>query len=133
MFIIAEIIKESVTSENEGQTAAVTTEVKREASGSQTVEYIISFILGLVDILLTFRFILKLTGASTSSSFVNLIYDLTKILTLPFEGIFSRGSAQIMESTSIFEPATLVAIVVYAVLAWGIVKLIRIFSKEKQV
>jgi hypothetical protein len=37
-----------------------------------------------------------------------------------------------MESTSIFKPATLVAIVVYVVLAWGIVNLIRIFSKEKQ-
>lgn len=129
---MTEIIKESVTSENEGQTAAVTTEIKREASSSQTIEYIIYFIFGLLNILLAFRFILKLTGASTSSIFVNFIYDLSRVLILPFEGIFNRGSAQIMESTSIFEPATIVAIIVYAILAWGIVKLIKIFSKEKQ-
>ncbi|MDD2270486.1 MAG: YggT family protein [Candidatus Dojkabacteria bacterium] len=128
---MTEIIKESVTSENEGQTAAVTTEIKREASSSQTIEYIIYFIFGLLNILLAFRFILKLTGASTSSIFVNFIYDLSRVLILPFEGIFNRGTAQIMESTSIFEPATIVAIIVYAVLAWGIVKLIKIFSKEK--
>ena len=128
---MTEIIKESVTNENEGQTAAVTTEIKREASSSQTIEYIIYFIFGLLNILLAFRFILKLTGASTSSIFVNFIYDLSRVLILPFEGIFNRGSAQIMESTSIFEPATIVAIIVYAILAWGIVKLIKIFSKEK--
>lgn len=129
---MAEIIKESVTSRNEGQTAAVTTEVKREASRSQTVEYIIYFIFGLLDILLVFRFILKLAGANTYSSFVSLIYGFTNIFVFPFEGIFNTGSGQIMESTSIFEPATLVAIAVYGILAWGIIKLIRIFSGEKQ-
>ncbi|MFA6754535.1 MAG: hypothetical protein WCR68_01685, partial [Candidatus Dojkabacteria bacterium] len=88
---MTEIIKESVTNENEGQTAAVTTEIKREASSSQTIEYIIYFIFGLLNILLAFRFILKLTGASTSSIFVNFIYDLSRVLILPFEGIFNRG------------------------------------------
>ena len=129
---MAEIIKESITSENEGRTAAVTTEVKSEASKSQTVEYIIYFILGLIDVLLAFRFILKLTGANTSSGFVTFIYDLTKIFILPFEGIFSKGSAEGLETTSVFEPATLIAIVVYGILAWGIVKLIKIFSGETQ-
>ena len=113
---MAEIIKESITSENEGRTAAVTTEVKSEASKSQTVEYIIYFILGLIDVLLAFRFILKLTGANTSSGFVTFIYDLTKIFILPFEGIFSKGSAEGLETTSVFEPATLIAIVVYGIL-----------------
>ena len=45
---MSEIIKESVTSENEGQTAAVTTEVRSEASGFQTIEYIIYFIFGII-------------------------------------------------------------------------------------
>ena len=129
---MAEIIKESVTSENEGRTAAVTTEVKSEASGSQTIEYIIYFILGLIDVLLVFRFILKLTGANTSSSFVNMIYDLTRVFILPFEGIFSKGTTQGIETSAVFEPATLIAIVVYGILAWGIVKLIRILSGETQ-
>jgi len=35
------------------------------------------------------------------------------------------------ETTSVFEPATLTAIIVYALVAWGIVSLIRIISGKK--
>ena len=130
---MAEIIKESVTTQNEGPKEAVTTETKRVASSSQTVEYLIYFFFGVLEILLAFRLILKVMGASTSSGFVGLIYGLTGVFILPFEGIFRRGTAQGLETTSVLEPSTLVALVVYAVLAWGIVKLVRIFSGEKQV
>ena len=75
---------------------------------------------------------LKLTGASLTSSFVSLIYGLTGIFILPFEGIFRRWFNQGLETTSVLEPSTIVAIIVYAMLAWGIVQLIRIFSGETQ-
>lgn len=130
---MTEIVQESVTTQNEGPKAAVTTEVKRVASSSQTVEYLIYFMLGALEILLAFRLVLKLMGASMASGFVGLIYSLTGLFILPFEGIFRRGTTQGIETTSILEPSTLVAIVVYAVLAWGIVKLVKIFSGEKQV
>jgi len=130
---MAEITQESVTTQNEGQKEAVTTETKSIASSSQTVEYLIYFFFGLLEILLAFRLVLKLMGASMGSAFVGLIYGLTGIFIMPFEGIFRRGTAPGLETTSVFEPSTLVAIIVYAVIAWGIVKLVRIFSGEKQV
>jgi hypothetical protein len=130
---MTEIVKESVTTQNEGSKAAVTTETKSVASSSQTVEYLIYFIFGALEILLAFRLVLKLMGASMASGFVSLIYSLTGIFILPFEGIFRRGTAPGIETTAVLEPSTLVAIVVYAVLAWGIVKLVKIFSGEKQV
>ena len=129
---MAEIIKEAVTTQNEGPKAAVTTETKSIATGSQTVEYLIYFFFGALEILLAFRLVLKLAGASIASSFVGLIYGLTGVFILPFEGIFRRGFTQGIETTSVLEPSTLVAIIVYAVLGWGIVKLIRIFSGEQQ-
>src|SRR3989344_6277081 len=129
---MAEIVKESITTQNEGPKEAVTTETKRIATSSQTVEYLIYFFFGVLEILLAFRLILKVMGASTSSGFVGLIYGLTGVFILPFEGIFRRGTAQGLETTSVLEPSTLVALVVYAVLAWGIVKLVRIFSGERQ-
>jgi hypothetical protein len=129
---MAEIVKETVTTQNEGPKAAVTTETKRVATSSQTVEYLVYFFFGLLEVLLAFRLVLKLTGASIYSAFVGLIYGLTGIFILPFEGIFHRGYAPGVETTSVLEPSTLVAIVVYAVLAWGIVKLVRIFSGEQQ-
>lgn len=129
---MAEIVKETTTTQNEGPKAAVTTETKREATSFQTVEYLVYFFFGLLEILLVFRLILKLTGASIISAFVGLIYGLTGVFILPFEGIFRRGFTQGIETTSVFEPSTLVALIAYPVLAWGIIKLVRIFSGEKQ-
>jgi len=129
---MAEIVKESITTQNEGPKEAVTTETKRIASSSQTVEYLIYFFFGALEILLVFRLILKLMGASISSAFVGLIYGLSRVFILPFEGIFRRGFTQGIETTSVLEPSTIVAIIVYAVLAWGIVKLFRIYSGEQQ-
>ena len=120
---MAEIVKETVTT---------ATPVKSAATSSQTVEYVVYFFFGALEILLAFRLVLKLMGASMSSAFVGLIYGLSGVFILPFEGIFRSGFTQGLETTSVLEPATLVAIIVYAVLAWGIVKLVRILSGEQQ-
>jgi hypothetical protein len=110
----------------------VTTPVRSGATNSQTTEYLIYFFFGALEILLTFRLVLKMLGASTSSAFVNFIYGLSKVFVTPFDGIFRRGFTQGIETTSILEPSTLVAIMVYIIIAWGVVKLIRIFSGEEQ-
>lgn len=133
---MAEIVKETTTTQGNTINPVVNTttkniSVKSTATSSQSVEYLIYFLFGALEVLLTFRVILKLTGASTSSGFVGLLYGLTGIFILPFEGIFRRGYAQGVETRSILEPSALVAIIVYAVLAWGIVKLLRILSGEQ--
>lgn len=130
---MTEIVKETVTVQNEGQRAAVVTETKRVATVSQTIEYLVYFFFSVVILLLAFRFVLMLIGASTASSFVTMLYGVTGIFIMPFEGIFRQATTQGVETRSVFEPATLIAIVVYAVLSWGIIKLLRIFSGEKPV
>ena len=129
---MAEITKETVTTQEDNSNTVKTIPVKSKATSSQTVEYLVYFFFGALEILLAFRLVLKLTGASLSSAFVGLIYGLTGVFILPFEGIFRRGFTQGIETTSVLEPSTLVAIIVYAVLAWGIVKLLRILSGEQQ-
>jgi hypothetical protein len=129
---MAEIVKETTTIQEDNTNRVKTIPVKSGATSFQTVEYLVYFFFGALEILLAFRLVLKLTGASLSSAFVGLIYGLTGIFILPFEGIFRRGFTQGIETTSVLEPSTLVAIIVYAVLAWGIVKLLRILSGEKQ-
>ena len=107
-------------------------QTKLGASDSQKIEYLIYYFFGLLEILLAFRLVFKLAGASMASGFVKMIYGLTNIMIWPFEGIFRRGFAQGVETTSVLEPATLVSLAVYAIAAWGIVKLVRISSGEKQ-
>ncbi len=128
---MAEIVKETITTQANSNTGTSAI-ANIEATSSQTFEYIIYFFFGIIEILLAFRLILKLMGASISSGFVGVIYGLSGIFTVPFEGIFSKGYTEGLETTSVLEPATLVALIVYVILAWGIVKIIRISSGEKQ-
>jgi uncharacterized protein YggT (Ycf19 family) len=87
----------------------------------------VGLIVGVIDVLIAGRFLLKLLGASTQSSFVNLIYSLSSPLVAPFHGIFPNTGS----TGNVFEPAALVAIAVYAVLGWGAVALIRIATAPR--
>jgi len=77
------------------------------------------YILGLIEALLAFRFILKLLGANPNAGFSVFIYSITQVLAAPFLTIFNQTQIQ----GSIFEWTTLLAMIVYLFLAWGIVKL----------
>ena len=126
---MAEIIRETVLTKS-GNSKTASTSIKNKVSGSETTERMIYYIFGLFEILLAFRLVLKLTGANLNSGFVSFIYGLTSLLALPFDGIFRKGT--VAGASAIFEPGTLVAIVVYALIAWGIVKLLQAMSGEVQ-
>jgi hypothetical protein len=85
---------------------------------------VVGFIVGLVDVLIAARFLGKLLGASSSSAFVHFIYQVSAVMVAPFTGIFGDTG----NKTNTFETASLVAIVVYAVIGWGLVVLIRIVT-----
>jgi len=125
------VVKETETTQI-GDASAVTTPTEKKATGYQTGGYSVYYFFGALEILLVFRLVLKLMGANLSSGFVKFIYGLTGFFIVPFENIFRRGLSEGIETTSVFEPSTVVAIIVYSVVAWGIVKLIRIISKEQQ-
>jgi hypothetical protein len=127
---MTELIKETVTTQNSTPVAASAS--SEQATSYQTIEYLIYFIFGALEILLVFRLILRLTGANAYSAFVGLIYGVTGIFVVPFQGIFQQAIGQGAVTTAVLEPATIIAIVVYAVLAVGIVKLLRILSGKKQ-
>lgn len=129
---MAEVIKETVTTQSDSENKVASNSAKREATSSQTVEYLVYFLFGVLEIFLAFRLVLKLMGASLSSGFVGLIYGLTGVFILPFEGVFHQATTKGLETTAVLEPATIVAIIVYAVLAVGIVKLVRILSGKQQ-
>jgi uncharacterized protein YggT (Ycf19 family) len=85
---------------------------------------VVGFIVGVVDILIAARFLGKLFGASSQSAFANFVYQVSAPLVAPFTGIFGDTGSR----TNTFETASLVAIVVYAVIGWGLVALIRIIT-----
>ena len=88
---------------------------------------VVGFIVGAIDILVAARFLGKLFGASTHSAFVTFIYQVSGVFVGPFQGIFGDGGSK----ANSFETSDLVAIVVYAVIGWGIVMLIRIVTAPR--
>lgn len=82
---------------------------------------VIWYILGVVEILLLFRVILKALGANPTSGFANLIYAFSNPLAAPFNGIFQVGVVE----GSVFEWSTIIAALVYAIAAYGLVKLFQ--------
>ena len=85
---------------------------------------VVGFVVGVIDILIAARFLGKLFGASAQSAFVNFMYQVSGPMVAPFTGIFGDTGTR----TNTFETASLVAIVVYAVIGWGLVVLIRIVT-----
>ncbi len=82
---------------------------------------IIWYILGIIEILLIFRFLLKMIGANPFSGFTNLIYTLSNPLALPFTGVVGP----MVSGVSVFEWSTVIAGIVYLLLAYGIVQLFQ--------
>ena len=116
----------STTTENGGRSAQQAT--GREANGLYRAAYLVYFIFGAIEVLLVFRFVLRLLGASTASGFVNFIYNLSWMFTAPFTGIFNESTTRGVVTGSVFEPSTIIAFAVYAFIAWAIVALIRAIS-----
>ncbi|MBU1292744.1 YggT family protein [Patescibacteria group bacterium] len=84
--------------------------------GTQAVWYL----LGLLEALLAFRFVLKLLGANPGAGFTDFIYSVTYPFTLPFSTVF--GVSQV--AGNVFEWTTLLAMVVYWLIAIGLLKLL---------
>ena len=84
---------------------------------------LVYYIAGIIEALLAISFILQLLGASPASQFVDFIYRLTEPLVAPFYGVFQTS---IHYGMARFELEALLAMLIYALVAWGIANLIRL-------
>ena len=73
---------------------------------------IIAYLLSIVEILLAFRLVFRVFGASSANGFVNGIYAITAPLTAPFTGIFPNDSL----AGATLEWSTIIALIVYALI-----------------
>jgi hypothetical protein len=102
----------------------VTEVSEARVTGPNLLARIIWFIAGVILALLALRFLLALLGANPASGFADFIYDASYPFVAPFFGLFSYDNIQ--NGASRFEAYTLVAMVVYALVAWGLARLATI-------
>jgi len=100
-----------------------------QISGIVIAQRIIWFIVGVINALIAIRFVLLLLGANQSAGFVDFIYGITGGLVAPFVGIFGQPTyGQFM-----FDWSSVLAIAVYTLVAWGIVKLLTLTRPHEEV
>ncbi len=88
-----------------------------------TVQRIVGIVFGAIEITLAFRLVFKLLGANPENGFVQGIYAFTHYFVVAFVGIFSRSTTQGSQTLAVFEPATVIAMVVVALIAWAVLKM----------
>lgn len=102
-------------------------EVETAPSGMTVVQRIIWYIAAVLLILLAFRFILALLGANPSNAFADFIYTTSHPFVAPFFSLFGYN---LQYGVSRFEIYTLVAMAVYAVIAYLLTRLFAIAEPE---
>lgn len=87
------------------------------------VSRVVWFIAGVLLSLLALRFVFALLGANANNGFANFIYSVTYPFVAPFFGLIGYDFTA---GVSRFEAFTLVAMAIYALIAYGISKLVNI-------
>lgn len=95
----------------------------RKASLRNWITGIIYFLLGVLEVILGLRFIFRLLGANEGNSFTLTLYTFSHIFVGPFNGIFND---QAIGSRSVFELSTLLTMLIYALIGWGLASLCRV-------
>jgi hypothetical protein len=83
---------------------------------------VVWYVLGVLEVVLALRFILKLTAANPAAGFVSLMYAISDPFVWLFNGIFRIPR----EGNAIFDANILIAMAVYALIGWGITRLLAL-------
>jgi hypothetical protein len=112
------------TTVDDGVSTETTREVTDNAADRQhksnVAERVVWFIAGIILTLLGLRFLFALLGANPDSGIASFIYGVTDPLVAPFFNLFSYDV--VTAGASRVEGFTLVAMLIYALIAWGIAK-----------
>jgi hypothetical protein len=87
------------------------------------VVQIMYFLTGALEVLLGLRLIFRLINSSTANGLVNFVYNLSAPFVGAFNGIFNDQS---LGRGSVLEFSTIIAMLIYALLCWGMVQLLYV-------
>ncbi|HEX8349066.1 MAG TPA: YggT family protein [Hymenobacter sp.] len=120
--------QETEITTNDPTAAPVAPAAAAPVSGSNLAARIVRFIAGTIIGLLALRFLLSLLGANRGNTFADIIYGITYPFVSPFFGLFGYDATY---GRSRFEFETLVAMLVYALLAMAIARALTIRNRTQ--
>lgn len=122
-------VRETTTQNGDTTVQRQTVAQHSHTSGLVLVQRVIWFIVGLINVIVAIRFVLLLLGANREAGFTDFIYSLSSPFVAPFVGIFGEPTY----GRVVFEVSSILAIVIYSLVAWGIVKLLTIARPHQEV
>lgn len=94
---------------------------------TKLIRELIAFAIAIIEVLLIFRFILKMLAANANVEFVAWVYDATGPLLAPFQAIFPTSSVR---GGFALEFSTLFAIFAYAFMGFVMQELLKILERH---
>ena len=115
----------AATERSTGRRTQVHTEVR--APIETLISRVVWFAFGFIEVLIAVRFVLKVLDANAQTGFVRLVYGASAVFMTPFNAVFATQRF----SGARVEWSALVAIAVYALIGWGVVKLVHAVSPRR--
>ncbi len=94
-------------------------------SASRILLNFLNLVFGLIEVIIALRIILRFLGANPSTPFVRWINDASSSLIYPFQNIFP---SPVLNGGFVLEMSAVIALVVYAIIAYIISGLISFVS-----
>jgi len=116
-------VREESTVVNEtGSTPVREASVVKSSTPARRAMEIIYLVFGIIDAVLLIRLVLKLLGANAHAGFAQFTYGLTDFFLAPFKGLLPT----IVNGQSVLELSLIFAILIYSLIALGLVRLVAI-------
>ncbi len=100
----------------------------RTVGPSVFIARLVWFIFGVIIAFIALRFVLLLLAANQGNGFVDFVYGVSGFFVAPFYGIFGN-TPQL--GSSVLDVSSVVAMFVYVLVAWAIVSLATIGSRNR--
>jgi tetrahydromethanopterin S-methyltransferase subunit F len=123
-------VRESNTVQDGVNIRRQSVETSRSVGSGVIARRVVYYIAGFIIALLALRLVLLLLAANQGAPFVDFVYALSGFFAWPFYGIFSYQPSY---GQATFEISTVVAIIVYALVATGLAKLFTLTSTRTDV
>ena len=130
------IIREEVVQTPDGADARIVenrirvpmTPAENQLASLDRTRQVIWFIAGIIVALIALRFVLLAMGANPDNGFARFIYAFSGLFVGPFVGIFGPEPAA---GGSYFEMASIIAMAVWVLVAWVIVRIVTLVMAPK--
>jgi uncharacterized protein YggT (Ycf19 family) len=112
-----------VTQGPSGMSVADSAAVVRSFNPARRAMELTYLVFGIIEGLLLIRLVLKLLGANPQAGFSTFIYGLTDVFMAPFRNLLPTVGGS---SGAVLETSVVIALIVYALIAWVLARLIAI-------